>query len=172
MWFQFWWPWCSLKVTGKQELLQSFCCKVAWNNSNVPEGWLCKGDYCEEVLYGECGLFEHLLFLSFCCVHIYHQRFFFISGGFFFSWQPERRVALSSVRLPPKEYAAKPDYRENEKVEVRLLCTFCCLYKSPFCFCHEICVFVLILLKPKIINRLSEEEFDLGFMRTFSTTTS
>ncbi|KAL8595672.1 hypothetical protein ACOMHN_025708 [Nucella lapillus] len=34
------------------------------------------------------------------------------------NWQPERRAPLSSVRLPPKESAAKPDYRENEKVEV------------------------------------------------------
>ncbi|XP_076454075.1 RNA-binding protein FXR1-like [Babylonia areolata] len=34
------------------------------------------------------------------------------------NWQPERTVPLSAVRLPPKESTAKPDYRENEKVEV------------------------------------------------------
>ena len=39
-------------------------------------------------------------------------------SGFFFSWQPEKHVPLAAVRLPPKESTAKPDYRENEKVEV------------------------------------------------------
>ena len=37
-------------VTGKLELLQSFCCKTAWSYSNVRDGWLRKGDDCEEVL--------------------------------------------------------------------------------------------------------------------------
>ncbi|KAL8567203.1 hypothetical protein ACOMHN_046613 [Nucella lapillus] len=34
------------------------------------------------------------------------------------NWQPEKSVPLTAVRLPPKESSAKPDYRENEKVEV------------------------------------------------------
>ncbi|KAK7482885.1 hypothetical protein BaRGS_00025918, partial [Batillaria attramentaria] len=34
------------------------------------------------------------------------------------NWQPEKLVPLTSIRLPPKESTAKPDYRENEKVEV------------------------------------------------------
>ena len=37
--------------TGKLELVQSFCCKVVWSNSNVCDGWLCKGNYCDEVLW-------------------------------------------------------------------------------------------------------------------------
>ena len=35
---------------GKLELVQSFCCKVAWSNSDVCDGWLCKGEDCEKVL--------------------------------------------------------------------------------------------------------------------------
>ena len=38
------------RVTGKFKLVQSFHCKVAWRNSNVLDGWLGKGDDCEEVL--------------------------------------------------------------------------------------------------------------------------
>ncbi|KAK7090863.1 hypothetical protein V1264_010607 [Littorina saxatilis] len=34
------------------------------------------------------------------------------------NWQPEKHVPLTSVRLPPKDSTAKPDFRENEKVEV------------------------------------------------------
>ena len=38
------------RVTGKLELAQSICRKVALSNSNVHDGWLCRGDDCEEVL--------------------------------------------------------------------------------------------------------------------------
>ena len=38
------------RVTGKLELVQSFCFKLARSNSNVHDGWLCKGDGCEEIL--------------------------------------------------------------------------------------------------------------------------
>ena len=51
------------RVTWKLKLVQSFCCKVAWSNSNVHDSWLCKGDDCEEVLCGEYRSFEHLLLL-------------------------------------------------------------------------------------------------------------
>ena len=37
-------------VTGKLELVQSFCCKVARHNPNVCDGLLCKEDDCEKVL--------------------------------------------------------------------------------------------------------------------------
>ena len=50
-------------VTGNLELVQSFCYEVARRKANVHDGRLCKEDDFEEVLYGECGLFEHLLFL-------------------------------------------------------------------------------------------------------------
>ena len=36
VWFQFKWLWCSLNITGlqgKQELVLSLCCKVAWSYS-------------------------------------------------------------------------------------------------------------------------------------------
>ena len=49
---------------------QSFCCKVVWSNSNVHDGWLCKGDDCEEVMYGKYWLLEHLfLLLGLCKVY-------------------------------------------------------------------------------------------------------
>ena len=35
--------------------VQSFFCKFARSNTNVRGGWLCKGNYCEEVLYGKYG---------------------------------------------------------------------------------------------------------------------
>ena len=38
------------RVMGKLEHVQSFCCKVAWSNSSVRGGSLCKGDDCKEVL--------------------------------------------------------------------------------------------------------------------------
>ena len=38
------------RVTGNMELVQSFCCEVAWRYSNVRDGWLCKEGDCEEVL--------------------------------------------------------------------------------------------------------------------------
>ena len=38
------------RITGKLERVQWFCCKVAWSNSDVRDGWLCKEEYCEEVL--------------------------------------------------------------------------------------------------------------------------
>ena len=37
-------------VTGKLELVQSFCFKAIWSNSSVCDGWLCERDDCEEVL--------------------------------------------------------------------------------------------------------------------------
>ena len=53
----------SYSVMGKLELVQSFCYKVEWSNSNVYDGLLCKGDDCAEVWYGEYGLSECLPFL-------------------------------------------------------------------------------------------------------------
>ena len=38
------------RVMGNLELVQSFCCKVAWSSSNVHDGWYCKADDCEKVL--------------------------------------------------------------------------------------------------------------------------
>ncbi|XP_025080246.1 fragile X mental retardation syndrome-related protein 1-like isoform X2 [Pomacea canaliculata] len=34
------------------------------------------------------------------------------------NWQPERRVQTSAVRLPPSDSTTKPDFREDERVEV------------------------------------------------------
>ena len=51
------------RVMAKLELVQSFCCKVSWINSDVLDGWLCREGDCKEVLYGKYGSFEHLLFL-------------------------------------------------------------------------------------------------------------
>ena len=53
------------RVMGKLELVQSFCCKVAWSNTCIHDGWIIKGDDYEEVMYGAYGLFEHMLFLFF-----------------------------------------------------------------------------------------------------------
>ena len=39
------------RIMRKLELVMSLCCKVAWSNSKVHKGWLCKGDGCEEVLW-------------------------------------------------------------------------------------------------------------------------
>ena len=38
------------RFTGKLELVHSFCCKVAWSNSDVHDGWLCMGGNCEDLL--------------------------------------------------------------------------------------------------------------------------
>ena len=70
VWCQFERPWWLLKlgymVTGKLEHGLSFCCKVAWSDSNVHDGWLCMGYDYKEVLWGECRKFKHLLFLFVC----------------------------------------------------------------------------------------------------------
>ncbi|CAG5133865.1 unnamed protein product, partial [Candidula unifasciata] len=34
------------------------------------------------------------------------------------NWQPDKRVKLSNVRLPPKQGSSRPELRENEQVEV------------------------------------------------------
>ena len=51
------------RVAGKQSLHAVILLKVAWNNSNIRDGWLCKENDCGEVLYGGYRLFEHLLYL-------------------------------------------------------------------------------------------------------------
>ena len=40
------------RIMGKLEFELPLFRKVALSNSSVHEGWLCKGDDCEEVLYG------------------------------------------------------------------------------------------------------------------------
>ena len=37
-------------VMGNLELVQSFCSRVAWSSSIVHDGWLSKGDDCDEVV--------------------------------------------------------------------------------------------------------------------------
>ena len=49
------------RVMRKLELVQLFCCEVAWSKSCAEDGWLCK--------YDEYGSFEHLLFLSCFCIN-------------------------------------------------------------------------------------------------------
>ena len=38
------------RVPEMLELVQSFCCKVAWSNPNVRIGWLCRWVDCKEIL--------------------------------------------------------------------------------------------------------------------------
>ena len=76
------------RVTGKLELVLSFCCKVAWSNSTIHDGWLCKGDGCEESLYGKHGLFEHLLFLFSCLFIVY------VAWGHFEKWKRPNRLLI------------------------------------------------------------------------------
>ena len=47
------------RVVGKLELVQSFCCKVAWNNSNVGDGWhwLCEMNVKKSCKYDEYVVF-------------------------------------------------------------------------------------------------------------------
>ena len=52
------------KVKGKLEHTSSFCCKVAWSNPDLYNGWLCWGDdFKKPCKCGEYGSSEHLLFL-------------------------------------------------------------------------------------------------------------
>ena len=71
------------RIMVKLKLVQSVCCKlyeatqmfmlIAYVREMTVEkscvanmlNWLFKGDDCEEILYGEYGSFEHLLFLWF-----------------------------------------------------------------------------------------------------------
>ena len=36
----------------------------------------------------------------------------------FFSWQPESKFPFSQVRLPPEGVTGKPDFAENQEIEV------------------------------------------------------
>ncbi|GFN74145.1 hypothetical protein PoB_000065100 [Plakobranchus ocellatus] len=50
-----------------------------------------------------------------------HLRSFFddeVLVSFENNWQPDRRVKLINVRLPPKLGTSKPDFREDERVEI------------------------------------------------------
>ena len=52
--------WMTLMFTQghrKVKLVQSACHKITWSNWNIHDGWLCKGDDCEEVFYGKYGSF-------------------------------------------------------------------------------------------------------------------
>ena len=63
------------RVTGKLVLVQSLCCKVAWSNANVCDGWLIREMTMKKSCkYCEYGLFEHLLFLSLYFI-ILHDRY-------------------------------------------------------------------------------------------------
>ena len=53
------------RVTGQLELVQSFCCKVAWSDSDVRDYWLKEMTVKKSCKYGKYGLFEHLLFVFF-----------------------------------------------------------------------------------------------------------
>lgn len=39
-------------------------------------------------------------------------------SSYLISWQPDKRVKLLNVRLPPKQCANKPDFKEDDRVEV------------------------------------------------------
>ena len=50
------------------ELALSFCCNIAWSNSAVHDGWLCKEDDCEEVL--EVWGMDRLSICFFVCLFV------------------------------------------------------------------------------------------------------
>ena len=80
------------RLTGKVQLVQSLCCKIAWSNSNIHDGWFCKEDDCEKVLYVEWiwivwafALLDFLLLFCFiwvwfgvvsccCCANEYSRK--------------------------------------------------------------------------------------------------
>ena len=101
----------SLKVTGSQrklELVLSFFWKVARSNSNVHDGWLCKDNGCEEVLYGKYGSCEHLLFLfqpSHCLTvlyvfDLYEKQLDRLSVVLLSCWPANGYVLFSGVAKP------------------------------------------------------------------------
>ena len=51
------------RIMGKLEFVQSVCWYVTWGNSNLHDGWLCKGGDWEETRYKVYGSYKHLLFL-------------------------------------------------------------------------------------------------------------
>ena len=53
------------RVTGKLDFVQSFCCKIAWSNLNVCDGYVGEMTVQKSCEYGKYGSFEHLIFLLF-----------------------------------------------------------------------------------------------------------
>ena len=43
---------------------------------------------------------------------------FLVKNYLFFSWQPESKFPFSQVRLPPEGATGKPDFAENQEIEV------------------------------------------------------
>ena len=85
------------RVMGKLECVQPVCRKIAWSNWNAHDGWVWKGDDCEEVLYSEYGSFEHLLFL-FMSLNNWTWFFsFFVVTLIVIKWQLGLGSCLSSV---------------------------------------------------------------------------
>lgn len=41
-----------------------------------------------------------------------------VKNCLFFSWQPESKFPFSQVRLPPEGVTGKPDFAENQEIEV------------------------------------------------------
>ena len=59
------------RVTGKQELVLSFCCKVAWSNSYIGDCWLCKGnDWRSPVIMVNM----YCLSIYSSCLHIHNEE--------------------------------------------------------------------------------------------------
>lgn len=72
----------------------------------------------------------------------------------YFSWQPERQVPFSDVRLPPPA-DAKKEIGEGEEVEVRSAWSF----SFPFVFVHLVLIFYVSHFIPwQILSRANEQE--------------
>ena len=78
------------RVVGNVELVQSFCCKVAWINSSVHDGWLCKGAKC---LWRSPVGMANTGCLSICCSCVS----FYIFCCFFFFQNTEQGTSDSEA---------------------------------------------------------------------------
>ena len=61
------------RILRKLELVLSFCCKIAWSNWNVHDGWLWKGG---DSKCGKYGSLEHLFFLLVRCLTVEYMYLF------------------------------------------------------------------------------------------------
>ena len=102
--------WMTLKVIWKLELVQSFCCKVVWSNSNVGDGWVWR--WLQRSPVSRVNM-DHLNICSSCFKRAFtHSSFLSLQGSFLsqavLGSPTLQSVGASSASLPTSSSSSSP----------------------------------------------------------------
>ena len=123
------------RVMGKVDLVQSFCCKVTWSNSNGHDGWLCKeNDQRSPVsIFSSCFscFYLFLCYVEMLSCHLFKSvnwtaRFTLIwnkssplSACYMFLFSHKRRISVYTRAVLDFNFSAAP--LDSEPCSVTLL---------------------------------------------------